>query len=180
MSHITQELKHVITHDLIECENAIVDGTIIGNYNLHNHLVSKYSTIIEGFADKLKSTDYDDYGFTAKANIQTMRQRLLLFIETDLQDAYNPRSSWNHRINRNKVSNEVLFGKAIQRIEKMSSLNSKDSADILEKIGQLWEITESGDDKAAKWKNANHIIKWVADTDYDVGIVFVSLLFRIR
>lgn len=56
---------------------------------LHGTLLSKYARIIDGFSDNLHSLFYDEHGKYVKQNLETMRQKLVLFQAMEYRNNYS-------------------------------------------------------------------------------------------
>ena len=76
---MTEDFKKIIDEDIINCENEIKNGTNESLYKLHTTLISKYGKIIDGFKEGLLSLFYDNNGEYKRRNIETMKQKLILF-----------------------------------------------------------------------------------------------------
>lgn len=76
---VSEELIEIIDSDIKTCELAIQRGNKDELWEVHSRLVSKYSNIIDGFAKNLQSLFYDESGNIKKQNLETMRQKLVLF-----------------------------------------------------------------------------------------------------
>ena len=85
----------------------------------------------------------------------------------------------NSNTNENKVNINISFSETRKKIENMNALQESEIEEILEKIEELEKIVNSQDRKNKKWKNANSIIKWIADKGVDVGLAFLPLLMKI-
>ncbi len=178
---ITEEFKKYIDDDIAKCEEAIKSSNKTDMNNLHGILISKYGSIIDGFSKDLKSLFYDEYGNYVRRNLETIRQKLLLFKSMGYENRYQQLESGVVINNTNSVSNSinVTFSETREKIENMSALKECEINEILEKVNELEKIIESSERKTRKWDKANAIIKWVADKGVDVGIALLPLILKI-
>ena len=178
---VSKEFMEIIEQDIQKCENALSAGKQESNSQLHNTLISKYGKIIDGFSDDLLSRYFDDDCSNMMQNIDTMKQKLLLFKAMGYENRYSEKHEGIHIENTNKVSVKITttFPEAREKIEGMTSLKDSDIDEILEKINELERIVKSTDRKSKKWANAGEIIKWIADKGIDVGLTLLPLLMQI-
>ena len=183
---VTEELKKIIDDDIELCEEICSGSFSLNVFDVYMRLRNKYSNIITGFCDNLSQPFYDDDNSTKKANLETMRQKLLLFkamgyknySDYDVDNSQQPQIAINN-ISQNTVSIEVTFNEVRKRIENMSSLPDVQIEEILSKIDELEKIVNSGERKTKKWEQAKDIVKWVADKGVDVGMTLLPLILRI-
>ena len=179
---ITEEFKAIVDEDIAKCDYEIKNGNKQSRGVLHNTLVSKYGKIIDGFKDDLKSLFYDDSGTYRTQNLETMRQKLLLFKAMGYSNQFAENTADKgitiHNENRIDVKFDITFPEARNKIEDMTSLNEDEIQDILTKIDTLERISNSGERKSKKWDNAKEIIKWVADKGIDVAKIVLPLLLK--
>lgn len=178
---MTEEFKKIIDEDIAACETELKSGNLKNKFALHARLISKYGTIIDGFKDDLRSLFYDDDGIYATENIETMRQKLLLFKAMEYKNVYAESDNSITVNNSNQVINTVnlTFADAKEKIENMSALSETDISEILEKIKNIEEIVTSKEKKTKKWEKAKPIITWVADKGVDVALTLIPLLLKI-
>ena len=178
---ISKEFVDIIEQDISKCEEVLVSTENRAVYLLHSTLISKYGKIIDGFSDDLGSLFYDNTGKEARANIETMRQKLLLFKAMGYENRYAERQDAIHIENTNKVSVKITnsFPEARKAVEEMTSLNDDEIEEIIRRIDELEKIVNSTDRKSKKWANAGEIIKWIADKGIDVGLTLLPLLLKI-
>ena len=179
---ITEEFKAIIEADIAKCEYEIDKGNKQSRGILHATLVSKYGPIIDGFKNDLRSLSFDDDGSYRKQNLETMRQKLILFRSME----YTNRTSENTvdrsititNTNAVDINIQITFEEAKSRIENMTSLSETEIQEILAKIDKLEDIYKSSDRKTKKWDNAKEIIKWVAEKGIDVAKIVLPLLLK--
>jgi len=178
---ITKEFKEYIDEDIEKCENEINKSNKTDMRNLHTTLISKYRSIIDGFGKDLKSLIYDESGSYVKLNLETMKQKLLLFKSMNYENIYRQSNTDVVFNNTNQVTNsiKITFSEVREKIENMSALQEKEILEILEKVNELERIIESSERKTKKWEKAKDIIKWVADKGVDVGISLLPLILKI-
>lgn len=176
---VTEEFKQIIDEDIKKCEEEYKIGDKVSRRKLHTTLISKYSTIIDGFNKNLRTLLYDETGNDTKENIETMRQKLLLFKSMNYQNSYSKDNNGITVNNNLATSINISFPEVKKQIENMSSLPEAEIQEILEKIEELREIVESNERKSKKWDKAKNIILWVLDKGVDVGIAFLPLLLKL-
>lgn len=182
---ITEEFKNIIDEDISKCEHEIKSGSQNSRNVLYRTLISKYGTIIDGFKLDLLNVSYNSDGTYVKRNLETLKQKLVLFKAMDYKNIYAeenqsvvPGVIVNNTNNFTPTIN-ITFEDVKRKIEGMTSLTEADIAEIHEKIEELEKIIESKDRKTKKWDNAKSIIKWIADKGVEVGISMLPLLMKI-
>lgn len=179
---ITDEFKAIIDEDIGKCDYEIKNGNKQSRGVLHNTLVSKYGKIINGFKDDLKSLSYDDSGAYRIQNLETMRQKLVLFKAMGYENKYSEKTCDSsltiNNTNQMDVNMTITFPEARVKIENMTSLHEAEIQEILKKIDELEKIANSSDRKTKKWDNAKGIIKWVAEKGVDVAKIILPLLLK--
>ena len=185
------EMKKVIENDIQMSTEIINNKKTEKCEDFHMRLLSKYSPIISGFGDNLFSLYYDTDFTATMSNIETMRDKLILFKAAGFEnwgqkDDRNDQTSKisitnnNANTNTNSISVTVSFEEVRRNIENMSALPDTEIEEILSKINDLEVIVTSEDRKSKKWEKAKSIIKWVADKGVDVGIALLPLLLHIK
>ena len=181
---ITEDFKTIIMEDIKKCEEGINSGNKIRMTELHGTLLSKYAKIIDGFGENLKSLFYDDNGKYVKQNLETMRQKLVLFQAMEYRNSYSTVAGDSNvtinNTNNMDVALNITFSDAKERVENMTSLKEVEIQEILEKIDELESIINSSERKTKKWDNAKEIIKWMADKSVDVGLTLLPLLLKMN
>ena len=180
---VSEELIEIIDSDIKTCELAIQRGNKDELWEVHRRLVSKYSNIIDGFAKNLQSLFYDESGNIKKQNLETMRQKLVLFKAMGYKnifssDAKGTQVSVNN-VNQNTLLNNISFEDARNNIENMTALREEEINDIFEKIDEIEKLVLSTERKTKKWEKAKPIIKWIADKGVDAGMLMLQLLLKI-
>lgn len=180
---IADEFKVIITEDINKCEEIIKSGNKAVMNELHDTLLSKYAKIIDGFGENLHSLFYDNYGTYVKQNLETMRQKLVLFQAMEYRNRYSTvAGDGNVTINNNNNMDVILnitFSDAKERVENMTSLTEDEIQEVLTKIDELESIINSSERKTKKWNNAKEIIKWMADKSVDIGLTLLPLLLKL-
>lgn len=181
---ISGELIEIIDNDINICEQVIQGSNKYELWEVHSRIISKYSNIIDGFADNLQSTFYDENGNVKKQNIETMRQKLVLFKAMGYMNIFSkelngPQVSVNN-VNQNTILNNISFEQVRNDVENMTTLREEEINDILEKIEEIEKLVQSSERKTKKWEKAKPIIMWIADKSVDVGITMLQLLLKIR
>lgn len=69
----------IVDYDISQCEEQIKNGYKEYINELHARLESKYGKIIDGFTDNLHTLFSDGNAQYVKENLETMRQKLVLF-----------------------------------------------------------------------------------------------------
>ncbi len=188
---MTAEMKKVIEDDIQISTEIINNKKTSECEDFHMRLLSKYSPIISGFGDNLYSIYYDSDFTATLSNIETMRDKLILFKAAGFEDwgqknDPNGRTSQisitnnNANTNTNSISVTISFEEVRRNIENMSALPDTEIEEILSKINDLEIIVSSEDRKSKKWEKAKGIIRWVADKGVDVGIALLPLLLQIK
>ena len=180
---ISRELIEIIDNDINICDNAAQSGNKDILREVHSRMISKYSNIIDGFADNLQTIFYDENGNVKKQNIETMRQKLILFKAMGYANIFSkelngPQVSVNN-VNQNTISNNISFEQARNEVENMTTLREKEINDILGKIEEIEKLVQSSERKTRKWEKAKPIIMWIADKSVDIGIMMLQLLLKI-
>ena len=178
---MTEEFKKIIDEDIDFCIAELQNGNKQSRYTFHQRLISKYGNIIDGFKDELRSLFYDESGSYARENIETMRQKLVLFKAMDYKNVYAEGDSGITVNNTNQMTATVniTFPEAKQKIEGMSALSDPEIEEILEKLNELESIVNSKERKTKKWENAKGIINWIATKGVDVAMTVIPLLMKI-
>ncbi|MBQ7014678.1 MAG: hypothetical protein IJN12_01010 [Clostridia bacterium] len=179
---MNEDFIKIIDEDIQKCENELKKGNKESKYVLHGTLLSKYGKIIDGFEDNLHSLFYDSDGAYVARNIETMRQKLLLFKAMDYENRYAARNSGDITFNNSnhiETTINISFTEAKKQIENMSSLREDEIEEITSKIDEIERIVNSKDRKTKKWEEAKEIIKWIAEKGVDVGITLLPLLLQI-
>ena len=172
----------IIEEDIKKCEEVLKSGNKATRYELHSTLLSKYGKIIDGFENHLLYLLHDTDGTYVKRNIETMKQKLLLFKAMDYENLYAAKSSGDITFNNSnhiETTINISFTEAKKQIESMSSLREDEIEEITSKIDEIERIVNSKDRKTKKWENAKEIIKWIAEKGVDVGITLLPLLLQI-
>ena len=181
--NITPEFKTIIEEDISKCDYEIKYGNKQSRGVWHATLVSKYGKIIDGFREGLHSLSYDDSGTYRTQNLETMRQKLVLFQAMGYENKYADRAGDGgvviNNSNRMDVNFNLSFPEARERVENMTSLNEAEIQEILQRIDELENIINSDDRKTKKWERAKDILKWVADKGVDVGVTLLPLILKI-
>ena len=180
---ISEEFKAIIDEDITKCECEIKSGNKESRGILHNRLISKYGKIIDGFKDDLNSLFYDDDGTYRIRNLETMRQKLLVFKAMGYENIYSQcpaeRSLTINNTNNIEANINISFSDARTQVENMSSLREEEIQEIISKINELEKIINSSERKTKKWDNVKEHIKWIADKSIDVALVILPLIMRI-
>ena len=178
---MTDEFKRIIDEDIETCEIELKSGNKQSRNILHARLISKYGNIIDGFKKDLKSLFYDDGGSYVQQNIETIRQKLVLFKAMEYQNAYAESDSGITVNNTNQMTTNIniTFSDAKKQVEGMTSLRDEEIEEIHNKIDELEAIVNSTDRKTKKWDKAKEIIKWVADKGIDVGLTLLPLILKL-
>ena len=126
---------------------------------------------------------YDESGNIKKQNLETMRQKLVLFKAMGYKnifssDAKGTQVSVNN-VNQNTLLNNISFEDARNNIENMTALREEEINDIFEKIDEIEKLVLSTERKTKKWEKAKPIIKWIADKGVDAGMLMLQLLLKI-
>jgi len=180
---ISEEFKAIIEEDIAKCNYEIKSGSKQSRGVLHATLVSKYGKIIDGFKNDLRSLTYDDSGAYRTQNLETMRQKLVLFQAMGYENKYSENAGESgftiNNTNQMDVNIKITFPEARNQVVNMTSLKEEEIQEILQKIDELEKIVNSGDRKTKKWDNAKEIIKWIAEKGIDVGLTLLPLLLKI-
>ena len=179
---MTDEFKQIIDEDIERCEYEIKNGTKDSRYKLHSTLISKYGKIIDGLKDDLKRLHYDDSGEYRKLNLETMKQKLILFKAMEYKNGYSKDEKAGIIVNNtNQLSTtiNISFDDVKKQVEEMTSLRDEEIDEIHTKIDELESIVNSTDRKTKKWARAKNIVKWIADKGVDVGIALLPLVLKI-
>lgn len=179
---MTEDFKKIIDEDIINCENEIKNGNNESLYKLHNTLISKYGKIIDGFKEELLTLFYDNDGQYKRRNIETMKQKLILFKAMEYKNCYSIDKNTEITVNNTNQLSAVFnisFDEAKKQVENMTCLKDIEIEEIHKKIDELEKIVNSSDRKTKKWDNAKEIIKWVADKGIDVGLTLLPLILKL-
>ena len=178
---MTDEFKKIIDEDILKCENEIKNGSNASMSALHSTLISKYGSIIDGFKKDLKDLFYDQNGEHKRHNLETMRQKLLLFKAMDYKNIY-AKEEKGFTVTTNNQFNatvSVSVSDVKEQINNMTALSTNEINEIQSQIDKLEKIINSKNGKSKKWESAKDIIKWLADKGVDVGIAMLPLLLKI-
>ena len=180
---ITEEFKAIIDEDIDKCDYEIKNGNKQSRDVLHNTLISKYGKIIDGFKNDLRRLYYDDSGAYRTQNLETMRQKLILFKAMGYENQFEEKAADNgvtiNNTNRMDVNVNITFSEARAKVEDMTSLKEEEIQEILQKIDELEQLVNSKDRKTKKWDKAKEIIKWIAEKGIDVGLTLLPLLLKL-
>ena len=180
---ITEEFKAIIDEDIDKCNFELSRGNKESRGTLHNTLVSKYGKIIDGFKDDLRSLFYDSDGTYCTKNLETMKQKLILFKAMGYTNQFAEnaveRGVTINNTNQVDVTINISFSEARSKVENMTSLNEDEIQEILKKIDELEKIVNSSERKTKKWDNAKEIIKWIAEKGIDVGLTLLPLILKL-
>ena len=182
---MTDEFKKIVNEDIDLCTKTIDSRRKDDWLALQSRLVSKYGSIIDGFADNLLKRPYtDDGGYFLKNNLTTLKQKLELFKAMGYENHYAQKTSGDitfNNSNTNKLSQtiNITFEAVRGSIENMSALKEDEIQEILSKIAELEKIVNSQERKTQKWEKSKNIIKWIADKSVDVGIAMLPLVLQI-
>lgn len=180
---VSEEFKAIIEEDITKCKYEIENGSIESCRVLHRTLKSKYGKIIDGFNDGLLDLFYDSDGIYCKRNLETMRQKFLLFqamgYENSFSDDAEKQGLTINNTNSLGVSIAISFSVVKEQVENMTALKEEEVQEVLEKIDELETIVKSNERKTKKWERAKEIIKWIADKSVDVGIAMLPLIMKI-
>ena len=178
---MTEEFKKIIDEDIAICEKIKAGECWSYIEDFHKLLKSKYAKIIDGFEGGLYDTCYDSHHASKKANIETMRQKLVLFKAMEYQNVYAESDSSITVNNTNQMTANIniKFSEAKANVERMSALSDPEIEEILKKINELEDIVNSTDRKTKKWDKAKGIINWVATKGVDVALTVIPLLMKI-
>lgn len=182
---ISEEVKVIIDEDIAKCDNEIKSGNKGSRGVLHSTLVSKYGKIIDGFKDDLLSLFYDNDGTSLTRNLETMRQKLVLFKAMGYENRYSKtetvaeRSLTINNTNKIEANINITFPEARTQVENMTSLQEDEIQEILNKIDELEKIINSSERKTKKWDKAKEIIKWIANKGIDVALTILPLVLKI-
>lgn len=179
---VSEDFKKIIDEDISKCEKELNSGNQNSRDRLHGTLVSKYGKIIDGFSDDLENLHYDYDGLYVVHNLETLKQKLILFKAMGYQNKYSNENNSGVVVNNTNQLNatfNISFEEVKRQVEDMTSLTESDIIEIHKKIDELEKIVNSSDRKTKKWDNARNIIKWIADKGVDVGIAMLPLLLQI-
>ncbi len=178
---MTEEFKRIIDEDIEMCEKFKDEEYWSNIANFHTLLRSKYAQIIDGFEKGLYNTSYDSHHTAKKANIETMRQKLVLFKAMEYKNVYSENESGIVVNNTNQMTANIniTFPEAKEKIENMSALSEIEIEEILEKLNELEDIVNSTERKTKKWEKAKGIINWIATKGVDVAMTVIPLLMKI-
>ena len=178
---MTEEFKRIIEEDIEVCETELKSGNKQSRNVLHTRLISKYGKIIDGFQEGLLSLFYDDSGSYVQQNIETIRQKLILFKAMDYQNVYAESDSGITVNNTNQMTANIniTFSEAKANVENMSALSNAEIEEIVEKINELENIVNSTERKTKKWDKAKGIINWIATKGVDVAMTIIPLLMKL-
>lgn len=178
---MTEEFKRIIDEDIDICTAELHNGDQQSRYTFHQRLISKYGNIIDGFKADLHQLFYDESGAYALENIETMRQKLVLFKAMGYQNVYAESDSGITVNNTNQMTANIniTFSEAKSNIERMSALSDPEIEEILQKINELENIVNSTKRKTKKWDKAKDIIHWIASKGVDVAMTIIPLLMKI-
>lgn len=180
---ISKELIKIIDEDITLCEQVIQRSNKAELYEIHTRIISKYSNIINGFSENLQSTFYDETGTAEKRNIETMRQKLVLFKAMGYSNIFEKENQAPQvnvsNINHNAIVNNMSFEQVRDNVENMTALKEEEIKDILKKIGEIENIVKSTERKTKKWEKVKPIIIWIADKSIDIGMIMLQLLLKI-
>ena len=179
--NMTEEFKRIIDEDINICDTELQNGNKQSRYTFHRRLISKYGNIIDGFKDELRSLFYDESGEYARENIETMRQKLVLFKAMGYQNVYAESDSGITVNNTNQMTANIniTFSEAKANVERMSALSDPEIEEILAKINELEDIVNSTERKTKKWDKAKGVINWIATKGVDVAMTIIPLLMKI-
>ena len=178
---VSNQFKTIISEDIAKCEYEITQGSTDSNTDLHSRLISKYSKIIDGFDEHLRSLFCDDDGKNCKKNLETMQQKLELFQAMNYENIYSDNTGNALTINNANsvdVSVKVSFSDVRKQVEDMTALKEEEIQEILQKNDELEQIANSNERKTKKWKGLNGVLKWIADKSVDVGIALLPLVIE--
>lgn len=127
---ISGELIEIIDNDINICEQVIQGSNKYELREVHSRMISKYSNIIDGFADNLQNPFYDEDGKVKKQNMETMRQKLVLFKAMGYTNIFSkelnvPQVSVNN-VNQNTISNNISFEQVRNDVEDMTMLREEE------------------------------------------------------
>ena len=178
---MTEEFKKIIDEDIAICEKIKAGECWSYIEDFHKLLKSKYAKIIDGFEDGLYDTFYDSHHTSKKANIETMRQKLVLFKAMGYKNVYAVSENGITVNNNNQITATInlTFNEAKEKIENMTSLKDSEIEEIHQKIDELEQIINSSERKTKKWDKAKGIINWVATKGVDVALTVIPLLMKI-
>ena len=178
---MTEEFKKIIDEDIEICEKFQTGECWSHIEDFHKLLRSKYAKIIDGFEDGLYDTFYDSHHTAKKANIETMRQKLLLFKAMGYKNVYAVSENGITVNNNNQMTATInlTFNEAKEKIENMTSLKDSEIEEIHEKIDELEKIINSSERKTKKWDKAKGIINWLATKGVDVAMTIIPLLLKL-
>ena len=179
---INEEFKRIIDEDISKCEKEVKSGDKRSRGKLHGILVSKFSTIIDGFDCGLRNLFYDDSGEYCKENLERMKEKLLLFKAMDYKNDYIKDEKMGITLNNMNQFSAIInisFEDTKRKIENMTSLTDSEIDEIHNKIDELEKIIISSERKTKKWDQAKDIIKWVADKGIDVGLTLLPLILKL-
>lgn len=179
----SEGFKSIIEDDIAKCKYEIENGSIESCRVLHRTLKSKYGKIIDGFNDGLLDLFYDSDGIYCKRNLETMRQKFLLFQAMGYENSFSGNAEKQgltiNNTNSLGVSIAISFSEVKDQVENMTALKEEEVQEVLEKIDELETIVKSNERKTKKWERAKEIIKWIADKSVDVGIAMLPLIMKI-
>lgn len=175
----------MVNDDILKCEEAINSKQdVVG---LLNELKGKYSKVSKNFPDiEINQLLFKMHPNVPFDHVRAIQGFLKAYSLNNCED-YRFDDTKNSGINvitniTNTNENSVKvesFAEVKNKIENMSSLPDYEIEDILEKIIELENISNSNDRKSKKWEKAKDIIKWVADKGVDVGIALLPLIMQL-
>ncbi len=178
---ITDDFINIINEDIKICEDFKIGKYPVDIEDYHNLLKSKYAKIIHGFNEGLYNSFYDADHSAKKANIENMRQKLVLFKAMGYENYITEKSDSITFNNTNQVNStiNISFTDVKKQVEDMTSLKDEEIDEIHSKIDELEKIINSSVRRTKKWDMAKDIIKWIADKSVDVGIALLPLILKI-
>lgn len=178
---ITNDFMKIIDEDIKLCEDFKSGNYPLDIEDYHNLLKSKYAKIINGFNEGLYDIFYDSNHTAKKANIESMRQKLVLFKAMGYENYITEKPDGITFNNTNQLNStiNVSFADVKKQVEEMTSLRDEEIDEIHSKIDDLEKIIDSSERKTKKWDMAKDIIKWIADKGVDVGIALLPLILKI-
>lgn len=177
-------VRHKIREDIKRCKEAIESNDI----NMAKSLLEEFETTYRMFWKDLRFTSlmWGERGVILNELKGFLGRLELLYgmdeavIENMVQPGryFSINNANTNAINVN-INTNLLFQNVIDFVQQNTSISEEERNEILEKIREIQEISNSNDSKVQKWNKLKPIWNWLATKGVDFVIKLIPLIVKV-
>lgn len=184
-------LKSEVRGDISICEEIIANNDISEAKKHIGIFVAAYENYIPGIANNLNfytgmlGTETNYIG-----DILKIKKVLEVFLSDHCQllkpsHKYNKKEvinihsqNTNTNVNKTSVSVEITFERVRREIEENGNLHQKEIEEILSKLDEIEEVSNSSDSRNKKWASLKGSLEWLGTKGVDIATKILPLITK--